>query len=312
MITALGGGVGAAKFLSGLAELTPFGELNVIINTGDDIDIYGLRVSPDIDTVIYRLSGNIDDNKGWGMSGDSFNFLKSIEKLGVNAWFNVGDKDLATHLLKNGLRQKGLDLSEITKFVAEKFGIQGINLIPMTNDKVETWIDTEDGKMHFQEYYIKNLMKPEVKAIEIRGKDLARPAPGVIDAIEMAEILIICPSNPIISIGPILEIDGVRDSIVGSNAVKVAISPLIGGKPLKGPTDRLMKGLGMEVSSAQIARLYKDFLDIMVVDLSDQGEVATIEALGIKTLVTDTLIPDKSRSKQLSETILKFIEKQWA
>ncbi len=312
MITALGGGVGAAKFLLGLAQLCSPGNLNVIINTGDDIDIYGLRVSPDIDTVIYRLSGNIDKKKGWGLSGDTFNFLESIANLGVQTWFNVGDKDLATHLLKNSLRQKGLSLSEITKIVADKFGIRGINLIPMTDDKVETWINTEIGKMHFQEYYIKNAMKPEVRGVEIRGSELAKPAPGVINSIINAEIIMICPSNPIISIGPILVIDGIREKIINSNAVKVAISPLIGGKPLKGPTDRLMKGLGLEVSSTQIAKLYSDFLDILVIDNSEKDEISEIELLGIKVLVADTLIPDKRRSKQLSETILEFIETKWA
>lgn len=311
MITALGGGVGAAKFLMGLAECCSPKNLNVIVNTGDDIDIYGLRVSPDIDTIIYRLSENIDEKKGWGLSDDTFNFLQSISELGVDAWFNIGDKDLATHLIKNSLRQKGLYNSEITKIIAEKFGVTDVNLIPMSDDKVETWIDTEIGIMHFQEYYIKNRMTPEVKGVEIRGKKLAKPAPGAIAAIENAKIIMVCPSNPIISIGPILQIYGIRDAIINSNAIKVAISPLIGGKPLKGPTDKLMKGLGMEVSSTQVSKIYSDFLDIMVIDNSDKDEVEQIESLGITALVTDTLIPDKKRSKELSKTILEFIEKKW-
>lgn len=309
MITALGGGVGAAKFLAGLTELCSSTKLNVIINTGDDIDIYGLRVSPDIDTVIYRLSGNIDRKKGWGLSGDSFNFLKSLSGLGVETWFNIGDKDLATHLYKNSLKIKGLKLSEITKNTAERFGIYNVNLMPMTNDKVETWIDTEDGKMHFQEYYIKNSMEPVVKGVELRGRKNAQPAPGVLESIRNAECIVICPSNPIISIGPILEIRGIRDEMIRSKAVKVAVSPLIGGKPLKGPTDRLMNGLGMEVSSTQIAKFYSDFLDIMVIDNSDKNEVEDIESLGIKTLVADTLISSKKKSKQLSKTILEFLGK---
>ncbi|MGH7885653.1 MAG: 2-phospho-L-lactate transferase CofD family protein, partial [Thermodesulfobacteriota bacterium] len=214
MITALGGGVGAAKFLAGLTELPTSTKLNVIINTGDDIDIYGLRVSPDIDTVIYRLSGKIDSKKGWGLSGDSFNFLKALSDLGVETWFNIGDKDLATHLFKMSLRRAGFDLNQITKITAEKFGLKSVNVIPMTNDHVETWINTEEGKMHFQEYYIKNRMEPLVKGVELRGKEHALPAPGVIDSIRDAEYIIICPSNPIISIGPILEIKGIRNEII--------------------------------------------------------------------------------------------------
>lgn len=309
MITALGGGVGAAKFLTGLKQVCTTSKLNVIINTGDDIDIYGFRVSPDIDTVIYRLSGRIDKKKGWGFSNDTFNFLESLSGLGIDTWFNVGDKDLVTHVFKSSLRQKGFDLSKITKIVADKYGLNDINLLPMSNDKVETWIDTEHGKMHFQEYYIKNSMDPCVKGVEVRGRDKARPAPGVIDAIKEAEVVFICPSNPIISIGPILEIEGIRKQLVESKALKVAVSPLIGGKPLKGPTDRLMKGLGMEVSSTQIARLYSDFLDVMVIDNSDHSEFSKIESLGIAPFVTDTLIADDIKSKELSENIFSFIKK---
>lgn len=309
MITALGGGVGAAKFLIGLEQTVSASKLNVIINTGDDIDIYGFRVSPDIDTVIYRLCGLIDKKKGWGFSDETFNFLGALSELGVETWFNIGDKDLVTHVFKNTLRQKGYDLSKITSIVANNYGLDHVNLLPMTNERVETWIDTEEGKMHFQEYYIKNRMEPEVKGVEIRGREKAVPAPGVIDAIRNAEIVFICPSNPIISIGPILEIEGIRKELVNSDALKVAVSPLIGGKPLKGPTDRLMKGLGMEVSSTQIARLYSDFLDILVIDSSDSEESSKIESIGITPFVTDTLISDDLKSKELSENILNFIER---
>ena len=317
MITVLGGGVGAAKFLKGLSNIVKMMAqqhlpsqkdfLNVIVNTGDDIDIYGFRISPDIDTIIYRLSNSIDEKKGWGLSDDTFNFLQSLSKLGHETWFQVGDKDLATHFYKKSLKEKGLTLSEITKEVANKFGIKNINILPMTNEQVETWIDTNVGLIHFQEYYIKQRMEPEVKDIRIKGKEIAKPAPGVISAIKKAEVIIICPSNPIISIGPILEIKGIKEELIKSKAKKIAVSPLIGKKPLKGPADRLMKGLNLEVSSTQIAKLYKDFLQIMVIDDKDANESAEIESLGIKTIVTDTIMSDDKKSEALARKILNSI-----
>ena len=307
MITALGGGVGAAKFLSGLTQVISPEKLKVIINTGDDIDVYGFRVSPDIDSIIYRLSKNVDIKKGWGIEGDSFNCLESLSNLGFETWFQIGDKDFATHKLKAHLKLKGFSLSEITKEVAKRYGLTKVTLIPMTEDKVETWINTDIGEIHFQEYYIKHKMEPEVYSINIKGIKEADPAPNVIKSILSAELIIICPSNPIISIGPILKVKGIREALISSDAKKIAISPLIAGKPLKGPTDRLMKGLGLEVNSIEIAKIYKDFLDIMVLDESDRSITENIEELGIKTLVTNTVIPDEKTSMQLSKKILEFV-----
>lgn len=307
MITALGGGVGAAKFLSGLSQIISPEKLKIIINTGDDINIYGFRISPDVDTIIYKLSKNIDAKKGWGIKEDSFNCLESLSKFNFETWFKLGDKDFATQHLKSFLSEKGLTPSEIIKEVANRFGISGPTLMPMTEDQVETWIETDIGEIHFQEYYIKHRMRPEVFGINIKGIKDASPSPGVIDSINEAEIIIFCPSNPIISIGPILKVKGVREALINSEAIKIAVSPLIAGKPLKGPTDKLMKGLGLDVNSTEIAKIYKDFLNIMVLDKSDTGEIKKIEDLGIKTLVTNTIIPDDSTSMQLSKEILKFV-----
>ena len=308
MITALGGGSGAAKFLKGLTGIIPPSELTVIVNTADDMDLYGMRVSPDIDTIIYRLSGSIDEKKGWGLRGDTFEFLGAAARFGFPTWFGLGDRDLATHLFRKAVIDGGGTLSESTSKIAQRFGLGEIRILPMSDDRVETWIETDAGEMHFQEYYIKHAMRPEVRGVRIKGAREASAAPLVLDSIDGADLVIICPSNPIISIGPILEIKEVREVLVGAPGLKVAVSPLMRGKPLKGPADKLMRGLGMEASSTQVARLYADFLDVLVIDRSDAGETAAIEALGVSVLVTDTVIPDERSSMRLSREILDFTE----
>ena len=308
MITALGGGVGAAKFLEGLSSVIENETLNVIVNTGDDISLNGLYISPDVDTIIYRLSGVIDKKKGWGLEGDTFISLNSLEKFGLDTWFNIGDKDIATHIYRTYLRGKGLTATEIASKIAEAFELpDNVNIMPMTDQDVETWIQTNEGEMHFQEYLVKRKMKPEVCRVTIRNIDHASPAPGVVDSIEKARAVIICPSNPIISIGPILQVKGVREALKTTRAEIIAISPLVGGVPLKGPADRLMKGLGLEVSSAQVARLYSDFLDTMVIDVEDAHENQKIIDTGLKTLVVDTVMSDKEKSANLASSVLELI-----
>ncbi len=308
MITALGGGSGAAKFLKGLIGIISPSELTVIVNTADDMDIYGMRVSPDIDTIIYRLSGSIDEKKGWGLRGDTFEVLGAAARFGFPTWFGLGDRDLATHLFRKAVIDAGGTLSESTSKIAQRFGLREIRILPMSDERVETWIETDTGEMHFQEYYIKHAMRPEVRGVRIKGASEASPAPLVLDSIDGADLVIICPSNPIISIGPILEIREIRERLVGAPGAKVAVSPLMRGKPLKGPADKLMRGLGMEASSTQVARLYADFLDVLVIDSSDAGEAAAIEALGVSVLVTDTIIPDEQSSMRLSRDIFDFTE----
>lgn len=308
MITALGGGVGAAKFLEGLCGVIGDEHLNVIVNTGDDICLNGLNISPDIDTIIYRLSGEIDKNKGWGLNEDTFNALNSLKRFNLDTWFNIGDKDLATHIYRTFLKNKGYSPTQIASKIARAFNIpQHINIMPMTDQNVETWIQTHEGEIHFQEYLVKRKMAPEVCRVTIRDIDQAAPAPGVLESIENSRAVIVCPSNPIISIGPILQVKGVRDALKDTDAQIAAISPLVGGKPLKGPADRLMSGLGLEVSSTQVARLYSDFLDTMVIDLEDSRENEQIEELGLKTLVVDTVMSDLQKAKTLASSVLEFI-----
>ncbi|MDA2919443.1 2-phospho-L-lactate transferase [Desulfobacterota bacterium AH_259_B03_O07] len=306
MITALAGGVGAAKFLKGLSRVVKTEQLTIIVNTGDDIKISGLHVSPDIDIVIYTLSNVVDRQKGWGLREDTFKFLEGLDRFGIETWFNIGDQDLATHMYRTHLRNKGHTPSEITSKIARAFGIKNIKILPMTDEDVETWIVTDKGEMHFQEYLIKMGMIPHVRGINIKGIEKAQPAPGVIKAIEEATIIIICPSNPIISIGPILKVSKVRETLKRSSAKVVAISPLVGGKPLKGPADRLMRGLGLEVSSTQVAKLYKDFLDEIVIDEKDANEEHAIKSLGIKPLIIDTIMSNEEKAQCIAEQVLNL------
>lgn len=306
MITALGGGVGAAKFLRGLSKVIKEESLTVIVNTGDDITISGLRISPDIDIVIYWLSNIVDRKKGWGIRDDTFSCLDGMTKFGLEDWFSLGDRDIATHIFRTYLRGKGFKPSEITLRLAKALDVGDIKILPMTDEDVETWILTDEGEMHFQEYLVKKQMNPTVKSVFIRGIEKAKPAPGVIEAIEESRLIIICPSNPIISIGPILKIIKIREALQKTRARIMAISPLVGGKPLKGPADRLMKGIGLEVSSTQVAKLYKDFIDGIVIDEKDALEATAIRQLGIEPFVLDTIMNEDEKAEQVAKQVLKL------
>lgn len=297
--------MGASKFLRGLRLALGGEELTVIVNTGDDITLYGLRISPDIDTVIYWLSGAVDRQRGWGQKGDTFRTLGALERFGVETWFKLGDLDLATHIYRTWLRREGKTPTEITRLIAEAFGVKGATVLPMTDADVETWVETDRGFMHFQDYFIRERMKPPVLGVELRGMEGALPAPGVVEAIAAARGVIICPSNPIISVGTILGIRGIREALCSSRAPVVAISPIVGGKALKGPADRMMRGLGLEPSSRQIAKLYRDFLHTMVIDRGDAGEAESIRALGVRVIVTDTIMRDDNRACALAQEVVE-------
>lgn len=308
MITALGGGVGASKFLEGLLAIIGQEHLNVVVNTADDITFSGLRISPDVDTIIYRLCGIVDKQKGWGLKGDTFHCLKALGGFGLDTWFNLGDRDLATHILRTSLKQKGFTSSEITSKIAADLGLpNNVSILPMTDADVETWVVTCEGEIHFQEYLVKRKMDIEVNRVTIRGIDQAEPAPGVLEAIKESRVIIICPSNPIISVGPILQVHGIRKALEFSEAKIIGISPLIGGVPLRGPADRLMKGLGLRVSSTQIARLYQDFLDVMVIDTKDSSEAQEINEIGIESFVVNTLMADREKARALATALLSIL-----
>lgn len=304
MITALAGGVGAARFLTGLVKIVSEKDLSIIVNTGDDIELFGLHISPDVDIVAYTLAGIVDEAKGWGIKGDTFHCLEALRRLNQEAWFALGDRDLATHIFRTDLLERGRKLSEVTAKVAQALGLK-MAILPMTDDKFETRIVTANGSLHFQEYLVKRGAKDEVLGVEFLGADNAKPAAGVIDAVMNAELVIVCPSNPVVSIGTILTVKGVREALKQTDAKKVAISPIVAGAPIKGPADKLLRGLGLQVSAYSVAKLYSDFLDTFILDTADAAEKEKIEKLGIEVKVANTIMQTLKDKVQLAETVLE-------
>ena len=305
MITALAGGVGAARFLSGLAKLIPNEELTVITNTADDIELFGLHISPDLDIIAYTLAGIVDEEKGWGIKEDTFNCLNKLNKLGYDTWFNIGDKDLATHIYRTNRINQGTPLSQITNELCQMLGIK-IRILPMTNEKFYTNIKTQSGIMHFEEYYVRKQAKDEVLDVEFIGVKTAVPAPGVIEAIQESQLIIVCPSNPIVSIGAILSVNGIREALKHTNAKIIGISPIVADAPIKGPADKLMRGLGFEVSAYGVAKLYADFLDIMLIDNLDAPLMGRIEKLGIQVKMTKTVMKTIEDKIALANEVLNL------
>jgi len=307
MITALAGGVGAARFLEGLIRLVPEEELKIIVNTGDDIELYGLHVSPDLDIVMYTLSGIVDQEKGWGVKEDTFHCLEALQRYGCETWFRLGDKDIATHIQRTCLLKRGFKLSEVTRMLCQSLGLR-ITILPMTDDKFETIIVTDKGKMHFQEYLVKRCAQDKVVNVEFEGADDANPAPGVIDSILNSEAAIICPSNPIVSIGTILSVKEIREALKATKAKVIAISPIVGGAPIKGPADKLMDGLGLEVSAYGVAAFYRDFLGAFVIDNVDDIQKTRIEAMGLDVAVTNTIMKNLEDKVELAKVVLDMVK----
>jgi LPPG:FO 2-phospho-L-lactate transferase len=303
MITALAGGVGAARFLTGLVQLIKPEDLTVIVNTGDDINLFGLHISPDIDIVSYTLSGSVNEEKGWGLKGDTFECLNMLKRYNQESWFNLGDKDLATSILRTKMLKKGFTLSQATVSVGAYLGLK-MKILPMTDDRFATYVKTVNGTMHFEEYLVKRGAQDKVVGIEYVGVEQAKPALGVIEAIMNSELVIICPSNPIVSVGTILSIAGVREALKKTKAKKVAVSPIVAGAPIKGPADKLLSGLGFEVSAFSVAKLYSDFLDVFVLDNADAAEKSRIEALGLEAKVANTIMKDNESKIGLAKIVL--------
>ncbi len=304
LITALAGGVGAAKLLIGLAKLVKQEDLTVIVNTGDDIELHGLHVSPDIDIVMYTLAGIVDEEKGWGIKGDTFHCLKGLKNIGQETWFTLGDRDLATHIFRTAMLKKGKKLSEATTEISHALGLN-VTILPMTNNFFETRIITPQGSLHFQEYLVKRGAADEVRGVEFLGADHAKPAGGVIETLIDSDLIVVCPSNPIVSIGTILAVNGIRKALRQTNARKVAVSPIIAGAPLKGPADKLLKGLGLEVSAFSVAKRYADFLDVFVIDAADASERGRIEELGLEVKVTNTIMRSLDDKVSLAKAVLE-------
>lgn len=308
-VVALAGGVGAGKFLRGLLRVIPPAELIVVVNTGDDRLFHGLHVSPDLDSVTYWLAGVADRERGWGRKGETFRTTEELRAFGApDAWFALGDLDLATHLYRSALLENGATLSETTARITERFGVAA-RVIPMTDATVETRVDVLDERgrvldLHFQEYWVQRGAADEVKTVRYLGADEALPGPGVLEAISSAEAILLCPSNPIASIDPVLAVPGVRAAVAARQERVVGVSPIVGGAPLRGMADRLLPVAGVEVSAVGVAGHYRDLLGGWVIDERDASLAPRVQALGIRVAVTDTIMVDDERAESLARTAL--------
>jgi LPPG:FO 2-phospho-L-lactate transferase len=301
-ITALAGGVGASKLLLGLYEVMDPRDLTIIVNTGDDITLHGLKISPDLDIVTYTLAGIVDTKKGWGFRGESFHALKRLAVYGRANWFNLGDRDLATHIHRNAMLAEGKSLSQAADSIRTALGVKSL-ILPMSDDAVPTIIDSNEGPLHFQEYLVKRRTEPVVRAIRFDGVESARPAPGVLEAIA-ADRIIICPSNPLISIGPILAVSGVRDQLRAHKEKVLAVCPIVGGKSLKGPSDKMLTQLGHKSTALGVAKLYADFTGTFIIDPVDKSQSAAIAALGMKVAIIPTVMKTLAQKRKLARAIL--------
>ncbi|MEA2678416.1 MAG: 2-phospho-L-lactate transferase, partial [Candidatus Binataceae bacterium] len=307
-IVTLAGGVGAAKFIRGLVRRIDPERLTVVVNTGDDEAFYGLHVSPDIDTVTYTLAGVVNRAQGWGLDGESFNVLPSLARFYGTPWFGLGDRDLATHLYRTDRMHQGAPLSQITAEVARAFSIKS-RILPMSDDRVRTFVKLRGRPaIPFQEYFVHRRARGVVEKIELRGIRDARPAPGLLQAIRKSAAIILAPSNPFVSLGPILQLSGVREALGRVKSRVAAISPIVGGRTIKGPADKMLRGLGMEVSPLGVARLYRDIASVFVLDNADRRYIPEIEQLGMRAIATDIIMTTPERAARLSEAVLRELE----
>jgi LPPG:FO 2-phospho-L-lactate transferase len=306
-ITALAGGVGASKLLLGLASVMPREDITIIANTGDDIELFGLRICPDIDTVTYTLAGVINQDTGWGLKGDTFECLQWLVRYGETPWFNLGDRDFATHIVRTNQLRSGRSLSEVTDEIRRRLGVQS-RILPMSDAYTPTRVVTDEGEMHFQEYFVGRKCEPRVRAVFFDNIDSARPAPGVVSAILDADAVIICPSNPIISIGPILAVPGIREAVGDTPATVAAITPIIGGKALKGPAADMLRDLGHQVSARGVAELYNDLLDVFVLDERDADAAREIQAPGMQVQNVDTIMQTLDDKQRLARWLIDMLE----
>ena len=303
---ALAGGVGAARFLRGLVAVVPPTEVVAVVNTGDDRESYGVHVSPDLDIVTYTLAGQVDAQKGYGLAGDSFGLVDALARFGHPTWFRLGDRDFATCLHRTLRLRAGAGLAEVTDEIRRALGVAA-RLLPMSEDPCPTFVLLRDGRrLHFEEFLARDGAPDEVADVDLGDARRARPGPGVLEAIAGAEGVIVCPSNPVVSIGPILAIPGVRDALRRAAAPVVAISPIVGGAPVKGPADRLLRGIGAEVSARGVAALYRDVARGFVLDERDMEDAEDIASLGLVPKVVDTLMTDASRAARLAEATLEL------
>jgi LPPG:FO 2-phospho-L-lactate transferase len=305
MICVLTGGTGGAKFVDGLRQVVPPEEITLVVNTGDDLLWWGLYVSPDIDSITYVLSGLLSRERGWGVKGDTFLCLQAMGQLGEPTWFHTGDRDLAVHLLRSRLMAEGKTLSEATATICDKLGVKA-RILPMSNSRVETRVDTPSGDMSFEEYFVQRWYQDPVKSVRFAGASDAEPAPEVIEAIVSAEAVIIAPSNPVTSIGPILAVPGIRDALVRARGKVAAVSPIVGNAAVAGPAGILMTAQGLPCSIAGIAKAYEDFLDLLICDTRDARAAEALRASGLRVQCTQTIMRTAEDKAALARTVLSF------
>jgi LPPG:FO 2-phospho-L-lactate transferase len=311
MLTALAGGVGAARFLAGLVDVVESASVTAIVNTGDDDEFHGLWVSPDLDSVTYRLAGASNPETGWGLAGETFHAITALARYGEETWFSLGDRDLATHLYRTRRLRDGATLTAVTAEIAAAWGVE-TRLLPMTDDRVATRITVRvtDGtttELAMQDWFVRRRAEPPVVSVRFEGAETCRPGPGVIDAIESAETVLVCPSNPVISIGPLLAVPGIRDALRRRRDRVVGVSPIVGGAPVRGPADRLMGPLGIEVSCVGVAGAYRDFCSALVIDARDAHLAPAVEALGVRAVVADTVMRDARVAAALARHTLAAV-----
>jgi LPPG:FO 2-phospho-L-lactate transferase len=302
-IAALAGGTGAAKLLRGLAVCAGQASLTIIGNTGDDAEIWGLHVSPDLDSVMYALAGVLDSQRGWGRADETFQCLAAMAAYGAPTWFGLGDRDLATHLARTRALDAGQRLSEVTASLAHALGVRA-RVVPMTDDRVRTTIRTPDGQLAFQEYFVRDKAMVDVVDVEYEGAGTARPAPGVCEAIAEADLVVVCPSNPVTSIGPILAVPGIADALASTRVPVIGVSPIADGGAVSGPAAALMRARGLPVSPVGVARAYAPWLRRLLIDPRDAGDAAALAALGVTAIAGDIMMPDRTREIALARRIL--------
>jgi LPPG:FO 2-phospho-L-lactate transferase len=310
-VAALAGGIGAGKFLRGLVRAIAPHDVTAVVNTGDDVVMHGLHVSPDLDSVTYWLGDTFDRERGWGRRDETFRANEELARFDADlAWFNLGDLDLATHLYRTDALTSGATLSEVTQRVASRFGI-GARLFPMSDDPVTTRVsvvaDGEEVDLHFQEYWVRRGARDEVKSVRYAGATTARPAPGVLEALRDADVIVVCPSNPVASVAPILAVPGIRDAVERRRDAVVGVSPIVGGRPLAGMADRLLPVAGVEVTAAGAAEFYRGLLGAWVIDQVDRGLTERIERTGARVAATDTVMKDDARAETLARTALALV-----
>ncbi|HET6317586.1 MAG TPA: 2-phospho-L-lactate transferase [Chloroflexota bacterium] len=310
-IVALSGGVGGSRFCRGLHAAAPQARLTAVVNTGDDVTLHGLHISPDVDTVLYAFSGTVDEQRGWGPRGDTFRCMVALERLGGETWFRLGDLDLATHLRRSELLSAGWRPSDVTTELARCLGIHDVTILPMTDQPVETWVQLSENRewVHFQEYFVHRRTDVAIRAVRFDGIAEAQPAPALLEAIAEADLIVICPSNPFVSIAPILAVRGVKDAIIRARArAKVAaVSPLIGGATVKGPAARMLVELGFEPSALGVAQQYAELLDVFLIDPVDTHLADQIRALGMQPVIGDALMRGRRGEARLARLLLRSV-----